>query len=128
MTGKIDRIDIGNGIFNVIDYKTGGSTIRMPEILNGRSIQLPIYLQIAKQLLDNNRMAGLESASGLYHKIRLDECTVELGIGTKLQNGIAYKGFGGKDWKKFNSSGQLLEDEIFEDRLVPYRWLRPTVC
>ncbi len=118
MTGKIDRIDIGNGIFNVIDYKTGGSTIRMPEILNGRSIQLPIYLQIAKQLLDNNRMAGLESASGLYHKIRLDECTVELGIGTKLQNGIAYKGFGGKDWKKFNSSGQLLEDEIFEDRLV----------
>ncbi|MYB02225.1 hypothetical protein F4X90_21495, partial [Candidatus Poribacteria bacterium] len=91
MRGKIDRIDLGNGAFNVIDYKTGGSTIRMPEILNGRSIQLPIYLQIAKQLLDNNRMAGLESASGLYHKIRLDECTVELGIGTKLQNGIAYK-------------------------------------
>ena len=118
MRGKIDRIDLGNGAFNVIDYKTGGSTIRMPEILNGRSIQLPIYLQIAKKLLDNNRMAGLESASGLYHKIRLDECTVELGIGTKLQNGIAYKGFGGKDWKKFNSSGQLLEDEIFEDRLV----------
>ena len=118
MKGKIDRIDIGNGAFNVIDYKTGSSTIRMPEILSGRSLQLPIYLQIAKKLLDSNGMAGLEKTSGLYHKIRLDECTVELGIGTKFQNGIAYKGFNGKDWKKFNSSGQLLEDELFDERLV----------
>ena len=40
MKGKIDRIDVGNGTFTVVDYKTGDSTIRMPEILNGRSLQL----------------------------------------------------------------------------------------
>ena len=118
MTGKIDRIDIGNGAFNIIDYKTGNSTIRMPEILSGRSLQLPIYLQIAKKLLDDRGITELESASGLYHKVRLDQCEVELGIGAKFQNGIAYKGFKGKDWKKFSSSGQLLDDELFDDRLV----------
>ena len=119
MTGKVDRIDIGNGAFNVIDYKTGSSTIRMPEILSGRSLQLPIYLQIAKKLLDDHGITGLESASGLYHKIRLDQCTVELGIGTEFLNGDAFKNYNGTDWRSVSSrSGQLLEDEIFDDRLV----------
>ncbi len=119
MTGKIDRIDIGNSAFNVIDYKTGSSTVRMPEILSGRSLQLPIYLQIAKKLLDNNGITGLESASGLYHKIRLDQCTVELGIGTEFLNGEVFKNYNGTDWKSVSSqSGQLLDDEIFEDRLA----------
>ena len=119
MTGKIDRIDIGNGAFNVIDYKTGSSTVRMPEILSGRSLQLPIYLQIAKKLLDNNGVTDLEAASGLYHKIRLDECKVELGIGTEFLNGEAFKNYNGTDWRSVSSrSGQLLDDEIFEDRLV----------
>ena len=119
ITGKIDRIDIGNSAFNVIDYKTGSSTVRMPEILSGRSLQLPIYLQIAKKLLDNNGIAGLESASGLYHKIRLDQCTVELGIGTDFLNGDAFKNYNGTDWKSVSSqSGQLLDDEIFDERLV----------
>ncbi|MYA69119.1 hypothetical protein F4Y19_03285, partial [Candidatus Poribacteria bacterium] len=119
MKGKIDRIDIGNGAFNVIDYKTGSSTVRMPEILSGRSLQLPIYLQIAKQLLANNGITDLEAASGLYHKIRLDQCKVELGIGTDFLNGEAFRNYNGTDWKPVSSrSGQLLDDEIFEDRLV----------
>ena len=119
MTGKIDRIDIGNSTFNIIDYKTGSSTIRMPEILNGRSLQLPIYLQIAKKLLEAHGLTGLEPAAGLYHKVRLDQCAVELGIGTKSQNEVAFEGYNGTDWKSVSSrSGQLLEDEIFDDRLV----------
>ena len=118
MKGKIDRLDLGNGAFNVIDYKTGRSTIRMPEILSGRSLQLPIYLLIAQKLLNGHGLTGLEPAAGLYHKIRLDQCAVELGIGAKSENAITYKGFNGKDWKKVDSrSGQLLEDEIFNDRL-----------
>ena len=119
MKGKIDRIDIGNSAFNVIDYKTGSSTIRMPEILSGRSLQLPIYLQIAKKLLANNGITDLEAASGLYHKIRLDQCRVELGIGTEFLNGEAFKNYNGTDWKSVgSSSGQLLDDEIFEARLM----------
>ena len=119
MKGTIDRIDIGNGTFNIVDYKTGSSTVRMPEILSGRSLQLPIYLQTAKKLLEMYGGAGLEPAAGLYHKIRLDQCKVELGIGTKSENGVAYSNYNGKDWKPVGSrSGQLLADEIFDDRLA----------
>ena len=118
MKGKIDRIDIGNGTFNIVDYKTGSSTVRMPEILSGRSLQLPIYLQTAKKLLEMYGGVGLEPAAGLYHKIRLDHCKVELGIGTESENGIAYNGYNGKDWKPVNKSGQLLADETFDARLA----------
>ena len=122
MTGKIDRIDIGNGTFNVVDYKTGSSTIRMPEILNGRSLQLPIYLQITEKLLEEHGLTGLDSAAGLYHKIRLDQCTVELGIGKESLNEVAYSAYNGTDWKSVGSrSGQLLEDELFEERLARTR-------
>ena len=118
MKGKIDRIDVDNGIFTVIDYKTGSSTIRMPEILNGRSLQLPIYLQIAKKLLETHKETGFEPAAGLYHKVRLNECKVELGIGEQSLNGIVFEGYNGKEWKKFSPSGQLLDDETFNDRLL----------
>ena len=118
MRGKIDRIDISNGVFNVIDYKTGSSTIRMPEILSGRSLQLPIYLLIAQELLNGHGLTGLKPAAGLYHKIRLDQCAVELGIGMKSENGTTYNSYNGTDWKSVGSrSGQLLEDEYFAEML-----------
>lgn len=119
MTGVIDRIDISSNAFNIIDYKTGSSTVRMPEILSGRSLQLPVYLQIAAELLNGQGGVGLDAAAGLYHKIRLDQCTVELGIGTESENGVAYNFYNGTDWKSVSArSGQLLEDETFDERLV----------
>lgn len=118
MKGKIDRIDVDSGTFTVVDYKTGGSTIRMPEILSGRSLQLPIYLQIARKLLETHRGTRFDPAAGLYHKVRLNECKVELGIGEQSLNQIAFKHYNGKEWKKFSSSGQLLDDEVFDDRLL----------
>ena len=120
LNGKIDRIDIGDGVFNIIDYKTGGSTIRIQEILEGRSLQLPIYLQIAEKLLgEHNELTSLKPAAGLYHKIRLDECKVELGMGAESFNDIAYRSFNGSKWGSFGSTnGQLLEDELFDRRLT----------
>jgi ATP-dependent helicase/DNAse subunit B len=119
MTGKIDRIDIGNGTFNIVDYKTGSSTVRMPEILSGRSLQLPIYLQTAKKLLEMHGETGLEPAAGLYYKVRLDQFNAELGIGTESQNGDAYNAYNGRDWRPVSSrSGQLLADETFDARLA----------
>jgi ATP-dependent helicase/DNAse subunit B len=119
MTGKIDRIDIGNGTFNIVDYKTGSSTVRMPEILSGRSLQLPIYLQTAKKLLEMHGETGLEPAAGLYYKVRLDQFKAELGIGTESQNGDAYNAYNGRDWRPVSSrSGQLLADETFDARLA----------
>ena len=117
MVGKIDRIDIGAGSFNVIDYKTGSSVPKMQDILEGRSIQIPIYLQIAQQLLEQNGITGLEPTAGLYHKIRLDEFKVELGVGIEDYNDVAFRFFNGTEWKKFSKSGQMLEDGLFDARL-----------
>ena len=119
MKGKIDRIDIGTDSFNIVDYKTGSSTIRIRDILEGRSLQLPVYLQIAAALLNGQEGAGLDPAAGLYHKIRLDQCKVELGIGMESQNGIAYENYNGTDWRSVSSrNGQLLDDEVFDARLA----------
>lgn len=106
LEAKIDRIDVGDGVFNVIDYKTGGSTIRIRDILEGRALQLPVYLAIAKHLLNGEYLP----AAGVYHKIRFDKCTVELGLGKKELNDIAFQGFNGEEWKKVGaSSGQLVD-------------------
>lgn len=118
MKGKIDRIDIGNGTFNIVDYKTGSTTVRMQEILSGQSLQLPVYLQVAKKLLESHKRTEFEPAAGLYHKVRLDQCKVELGIGAASENGIAYETYNGNDWKSASKSGQLLEDEFFAARLA----------
>ncbi len=118
MKGKIDRIDIGNGTFSVVDYKTGSSTIRMSEILNGRSLQLPIYLQIARKLLEKDNKTGLEPAAGPYYKIRLGQFAAELGIGKKSLNGLAFKDYRNGNWTQVSSrSGQLLDDTLFDERL-----------
>ncbi len=86
LNAKVDRIDIGNGVFNVIDYKTGGTSLGIKDILEGRTLQLPIYLEIARQLLGD----GYESAAGLYHRIKLNDCRIQLGVGRESDRGEAY--------------------------------------
>ena len=100
LNAKIDRIDIGNGVFNVIDYKTG-KTFGVKDILEGRALQLPIYLEIARQLLGD----GYETAAGLYHKVRLNDCKIELGIGKESCRGETYI--------LARKTQQMLPDETF---------------
>lgn len=104
LNAKIDRIDIGGGVFNVVDYKTG-KTFGIKDILEGRALQLPIYLEIAKQLLG----AGYEPAAGLYHKIKLNDCKIELGIGIESCRGEAYM--------LKRKTQQMLPDDTFEEVL-----------
>ncbi len=54
LTGKIDRIDISDNAFDIIDYKTGNKIPTKSELLNGLSLQLPLYAHVASQLLKNN--------------------------------------------------------------------------
>ena len=86
LNAKIDRIDIADGVFNVIDYKSGSSTPGIKDILEGQALQLPIYLEIARQLLGD----GYEAAAGLYHKVRLNDCTITLAIGKESYRNAAY--------------------------------------
>jgi len=52
--GKIDRIDVdetGEG-FKVIDYKISGKTPTAKDLLEGISLQLPLYMYAAKKLIE----------------------------------------------------------------------------
>jgi ATP-dependent helicase/DNAse subunit B len=60
--GRIDRIDCGieagHAVFNVLDYKTGGSVRFTPEtVAAGTALQLPLYALAAMELLLTDRDA-----------------------------------------------------------------------
>ncbi|MCG9129272.1 PD-(D/E)XK nuclease family protein [Candidatus Poribacteria bacterium] len=118
MSGKIDRIDIGSQSFNIVDYKSGSSTPTINNINEGRALQVPIYLQLVKSILDETFEGEFNPTAGLYHKIRLDECNVVLGIGMSTYNGETYQVYNGKKWySSGKNSGQLLDDDQFESTL-----------
>ncbi len=54
LRGKIDRIDINreNKLFNVIDYKLKGRKPSKKDLVNGVSLQLPVYLMAGEFLLN----------------------------------------------------------------------------
>ncbi|MGE5350901.1 MAG: PD-(D/E)XK nuclease family protein [Acidobacteriota bacterium] len=51
--GKIDRIDINEsaGIFSVVDYKLNGKKPSRDELKEGLSLQLPLYMYAAREML-----------------------------------------------------------------------------
>ena len=106
LNAKIDRIDIGEGVFNVIDYKSGSSTPGIKDILEGRALQLPIYLEIASQLLG----AEYEAAAGLYHKVRLNDCRIALAMGKESYRSEAYI--------LKRKTQQMLSDEGFDGAIA----------
>ena len=118
LTGMIDRIDVDAEFFNIVDYKTGNTMPKIHEIREGRALQLPIYIKIAKEWLREHEKLALEPAAALYYKIRLDKFTTELGIGRKSLNKTAFASYNGTKWGAFGSTnGQLLEDEYFAKML-----------
>jgi RecB family exonuclease len=62
LAGRIDRIDtgrvLGRTVFNVIDYKTGGSVrFSVEGVARGTTIQLPLYALAAAELILSERNA-----------------------------------------------------------------------
>lgn len=56
ISGRIDRIDVGqaagHAVFNILDYKTGGSSGFGPDaIAAGKALQLPLYVLAVSDLL-----------------------------------------------------------------------------
>lgn len=121
LSGKIDRVDKGQGYVRVIDYKTGSIDVKEDAYYSGRKMQLELYLSAVK---------GEDSAAGAYyfpakvayHKegeepfcmqgftvrsdevVRLSDKTVEEG---------AVSRYIGEGYKKKNAKG--LSESEFED-------------
>ncbi len=76
LKGRIDRIDIDpvQKRFLVIDYKTGSRSISGQQILQGKSLQLPLYILAVQKLL----LPDYEPIGGLYY--HLSEMTQKDGM------------------------------------------------
>ena len=114
LSGKIDRVELGNGMFVIGDYKTGSTTPKLNDILEGRSLQLPLYLAVVEQLLRQQSppIRGLEGnlesvkgVGGVYYVLQ-EECKAELGIGDEDCNGRAFQAS--------SRSGQLLSNSMYQ--------------
>jgi len=75
--GKIDRIDVDEmGRFIVIDYKSGQGAmkIRIADMLDGSSLQLPVYLAAAENIL-RKKYENITPAAGMYYQVQdIDNC------------------------------------------------------
>jgi len=80
LRGKIDRIDIGENIFRVVDYKTGSKINGRKEIELGISLQLPMYLFAVEQILAEKKHAHKYGAAGVYYLLH-PPVQEKLGIG-----------------------------------------------
>jgi ATP-dependent helicase/DNAse subunit B len=58
VTGKIDRLDDIDGRAVVIDYKSGATPIKVEEMIEGRNVQMLLYLLAARQILTDKTIVG----------------------------------------------------------------------
>lgn len=93
--GRIDRIDHDDErTFAVIDYKTG-KTVSFRDIQRGTSLQLPIYIRIAEELLGNH-FPEIRGVAALYHRITQSDSPRELGLAVKEEMEHAFEKLSGR--------------------------------
>ena len=88
LLGRVDRIELGNGMFVIGDYKTGSTIPKLNDILEGRSLQLPLYVAVVEQLLSQHS-CSVQGVGGVYYVLQ-EESGVELGIGDRDYNDRAF--------------------------------------
>ena len=101
MTGVVDRIDTAEGeagrYIQVMDFKSGGRDIDITKLMDGRQIQLPLYMYSEKE-----QMKGIP-ASLLYFQIQDPMYDLEtIGDLDKAEDELR---------KKMRPRGEMLEDE-----------------
>ncbi len=113
LRGKIDRIDTPKqnedgtaegDAFAIIDYKSGKQTPPWYEIERGLSLQLPLYLRVAEDLL-RSHIPALKGVAALYHKVLGEKSERKLGIALRSYTNKAFEVLGNK------RTGGLLDSE-----------------
>lgn len=83
--GIIDRVDLAeDGTFAITDYKTGNHS-KLPEILDGTSLQLPLYIRAYEIVTGKRGVAGAYyklHRKDVYHRAELYDTTHPFGEGT----------------------------------------------
>ena len=114
LAGKIDRVELGNGMFVIGDYKTGSTTPKLNDLLEGRSLQLPLYVAVVEQLLRQQSvpiqgfeedLESVQGVGGVYYVLQ-EESRTELGFGDRDCNGRAFQ--------VSSRSGQLLPNSRYQ--------------
>jgi ATP-dependent helicase/DNAse subunit B len=84
LRGKIDRIDVDpeDRYFTIIDYKSGNSVSKIGQMKRGTSLQLPIYLRVAQDVLRSHRigLGDAEGVGGIYQKLSDPTSRREVGL------------------------------------------------
>lgn len=75
LKGKIDRIEINEAdkTFRVVDYKLSGKRPTISELWEGISLQLPVYLAAAEQILYENYSEKLIPAGMVIYSLKYSE-------------------------------------------------------
>lgn len=91
LRGKVDRVEVGDDAFSIIDYKTGSVTATLKQIRNGLSLQLPIYLYTIEKMLGEKSGKALTPAGGAYYQLKTPPA-LKVGVGSaqyKEEFGVA---------------------------------------
>ena len=73
--GKIDRVDVDHTEkrFRVVDYKLGGKKPSTEDLYKGLSLQLPLYMYAAKQLIQAQLKKDYEPAGSEIYSLKYQE-------------------------------------------------------
>ena len=76
--GKIDRVDINktSNHFKVLDYKLGGKKPTVKDLLNGISLQLPLYLYASKKLIEAELSSNYDPAAAIIYSLKLNNLSL----------------------------------------------------
>lgn len=121
MNGIVDRIDLLDEKFIVIDYKSSDHSIKVNEVLNGRQLQLPTYSLLLQKELNKPLLAmayfmlnlGLVSTS----TFKLNASNFELGLQNVNTNNTRLKFFESTPYETRKISSNNLFDQ---DKLEAY--------
>ncbi len=84
LQGRIDRLDLKENAFRVVDYKTGsggiGKNVKVETaILKGKSFQLPLYVLLAQAWLKKQGNKAFRNGSARFYRLGESEMPLEIG-------------------------------------------------